>query len=326
MRRFLYHITLFCLPLLVGLVILYWIPRSDRFRYESLLASCERGDFLNHRIFERSEAIDIAFLGTSMTVCGIDDRQIEKMLSEQREMPIKVANLGFCRPGRSLHLAILKDLLTKHHPQLIILEVRFQEDRFSHKDFPALASTSDLWSQAIPFNQRYFEGLETGTLFRLAHHRNWLMNIPLSSPDSSQLRSHTYQAVSTIADPGELDWYKGAADRKVKAVKLQTQWDHLNHWVTFRYPLKTMESIAKIVQEADIPLIFLYLKSYGHPAQEPTEIEKYRQLGPIWVPPDSIFQNPSHFFDKDHLNQWGAKALSTWLGKAVDEMLVPQNK
>lgn len=318
MKSFLTKFGLFVLPVLIGLIYLFAKPLNKQFAYSYLLESCERSDFLHHQIFE-SDPIDIAFLGTSVTLCGIQDDSLESRLKRNRNREDRVVNLGFCRPGRNLHYVILKDLLAHHSPELILIETRFQEDRYSHKDFPFVAESRDLLRQNTFFNQRYpetfFEALES----RWDDSRHRILKLPQPKVDSFQLRAHSYVHVDVKADPKDLEKHQQGAISKYK--RLQEEGKGLSHQISYRYPLKTLEAMAELAKEANVPIVFYYLKSYGHPSPEPWEMESYKQYGQVWIPPDSIFQNKDNFFDNDHLNDQGASFITDWLEGKISTFL-----
>lgn len=318
MKSFLTKFGLFALPILIGLIYLFGKPLNKQFAYSYLLESCERSDFLHHQLFE-GDSIDIAFLGTSLTLCGIQDDSLESQLNQHKKEKERVVNLGFCRPGRNLHYVILKDLLANHSPKLILIEARFREDRYSHKDFPFIAEIKDLLDQNTFFNLRYpdifFDALES----RWDDSRHSLLALPAPPFDSSQLRPHSYVHVHVKADPMALEKHHQKIIAKYEGILAEGK--DLNHQINYRYPLKTVEAMAERAKEADIPIAFYFLKSYGHPAPAPWEMETYEQYGPVWIPPDSIFQSKDNFFDKDHLNDQGGRFLTDWLAGKISTFL-----
>lgn len=310
MKAFLTKFGLFILPVLIGIVILFWLPINKQFAYSHLLQSCERSDFVHHQIFE-GEPIDIAFIGTSVTLCGVQDDSLEIGLQKRLGEHLRTVNLGFCRPGRSLQYVILKDLLRQHQPKLILLEVRFQEDRFSHKDFPYVAETPELWGQNFFFNQRYPEAVLTGLKTRWDEKRHQLLQIPLEPIDSSQIRPHSYISVDVKANPDELErLQQKTAQRYQQTV---AEGPSLSDQITYRYPRKMIGEIAQLAKERGIPLVFYFFKSYGHLAPQPWDFDLYRQYGEVWQAPDSIFLKKEHYSDQVHLNVYGASLVTDWL-------------
>lgn len=318
MKAFLTRFGLFVLPVFVGIILLFWKPLNKQFAYSHLLQSCERSDFVYHQIFE-GEPIDIAFIGTSVTICGVRDDSLEAGLQKRLGEPLRTVNLGFCRPGRSLQYVMLKDLLAHHHPKLILLEVRFQEDRFSHKDFPYVAESSDLWGQNFLFNQRYPEAVLTGLKTRWDASRHQLLQIPFEAVDSVQIRPHSYIPVDVQANPDELERLQQKTANRYKQTVAEGR--SLSDQITYRYPRKMIGEIARLAKEKDIPIVFYFFKSYGHLASEPWELDLYRQYGEVWQAPDSIFLKKEHYTDQVHLNVYGADLVTDWLEDKIVDFL-----
>ena len=149
MRKLILHINLFLLPLFLLLLV---IPVDKRQKFVGLEADCyNHGIWVHDRIFHSQTPIDIAFLGSSHTICGVDDG----FLSEKIE-GLEVANLGYCRLGRNLNYVLLKELVSQNEVQQIIIEVREKEDRFSHPIFPYMARSEDVMLPKLFFNQKCF--------------------------------------------------------------------------------------------------------------------------------------------------------------------------
>ena len=64
-----------------------------------------------------------------------------------------------------------------------------------------------------------------------------------------------------------------------------------------------------------IEVQFLYLPGYRAPTS-PRFAEFYTQFGPLWYP-EAIYGNTSNWLDVNHLNYYGASALSHWLGNSI---------
>src|SRR5687767_9647068 len=109
MRKFILHTTLFLLPLLAGATIIFFLPTDRKRSYHYLTKDCEgRGAWMYRRIFERPEPVDVAFLGSSHTINGINDTLINQQLIGKK---MTACNLGYCRLGRDLQLVLIKHLI-----------------------------------------------------------------------------------------------------------------------------------------------------------------------------------------------------------------------
>lgn len=289
------ELALIFLLTLAGIWLMAYLPFSKQYAYNQMLESCGRGNWTYCRIFENKTPVDIAFIGSSRTICGIQDSLLETLLSGQ----VHTANLAFCRYGRPLHYVIFKDLLHHHHPSVLVLEVTEKESRFSHPDFPYIAESEDL---VFPFHrQGYFRQLIIGTQSRLEFSlKKWLGQLPEFQKDP---KNHLYDPHPRQGDPAVL------------AAKLNNppKPDGLEkHWVyhTSKWYLKKMAELAKT---EGVTLKFLFLPSYGGHGGRPSEEIFYRRFGEVLTPPDSIFQKPEYWVDGDHLNDNGAALLTCWL-------------
>jgi hypothetical protein len=67
-------------------------------------------------------------------------------------------------------------------------------------------------------------------------------------------------------------------------------------------------------------LVFLYLPSYGRSYFEPRELETYRKMGPVLIPPRALFEDQNNWHDKDHFNTAAANKLSEWIAKQLTQI------
>jgi hypothetical protein len=317
MRRFIQKLILFLLPFVAGIGYLFLGPFDKDYGYDYMLESCGKRDFLYHRIFEDPTPVDVAFLGSSQTMCGLNDSLLEVLLSERIGKKTGVANLGFCRPGRSLHYAILKDLLKKHTPHLVIIEVRDKEDRFSHPDFPFIADPVDLFFPVFFFNQRYPESLVDAAECRFNYRKSRMLKYPQAGTGMEADHRYGFIYSELIADTVEL---KRRLEKKVKSigrVKGNGFFSEIEDRITYRFPRETLKRTVRLAENAGVQVRFLYMRPYGSPVAEPGNLDLYLQLAPVLHPPDSLFLDPAAWLDFEHVNGPGAKALTEWLAEKL---------
>ena len=118
MRRFIKNIALFSIPFWAFVVYLLSAPYSKEYAYQQIQKDCRSGSWIHQRLFENEQEIDLAFVGTSRTMCGVQDVEIEKLLASQYGRNLKVANLGVCRNGMNLHYLISRDLFQQKKAQI----------------------------------------------------------------------------------------------------------------------------------------------------------------------------------------------------------------
>ena len=117
MLKFTFKIAVFILVLFI--TILQW-PISKERMYKRLQNDCYGyAGWIYDRIYTNPNPVDIAFVGSSHTINGVDDKLINSKIQGKQ-----VTNFGYCRPGRNLDYLMVRDLIEKKHPELIILEMR----------------------------------------------------------------------------------------------------------------------------------------------------------------------------------------------------------
>lgn len=132
MRKFIIHTLLFLIPVAGVAIVLLFSPTDKKRAYHYLTNDCEgRGAWLYRRIFESKQPIDLAFLGSSHTINGINDTLINQELAkDQRAM--QTVNLGYCRLGRDLTYVLMQHVLAQKNTRNFIIEVLPDENPYSH--------------------------------------------------------------------------------------------------------------------------------------------------------------------------------------------------
>lgn len=296
MKRLIRNILLFILPVALVLVLL---PVDHRMAYQGLKDDCfGHGLWIHDRIFEQNKDIDLLFLGSSHTINGIDDQLIEQQTG------LSTANLGYCRLGRNLHELLLEEVLQKHQPRALILEVRETEDEHSHPIFPNLASTTDVMLPDFVWNRDYLDDVQKHLSYKsdLFQDRLW-------GEEALPIRQKAF-GFSVNIDTAETDVLREFQSRKKKTAK-----DPLEG-LNMQFPKNSILRIAEVCSENDVQLVFLYLPSFG-PMTDQTPSSFYDGIAPVIIPPPGIFENTDFWHDSQHLNKAGATVLSTWISQQL---------
>jgi len=302
MKKLFIYTGLFLLPMLLLVCLL---PIDRRLAYAGLEGDCfNHGIWVHDRIFEQGEAIDIAFLGSSHTLNGVDDSLISDKLPQ-----VQAANLGYCRLGRNLTYVLVKELLRAKEPQHIIIEIREHENRYSHPIFPYLGRTQDVVLPYPFFNPDILPDIWTHLAYKIEILQDGLYRSEQAPP--IQLDLYGFGSSADTAEAGFL------ADIKSRRSQSTSRLSDEQQAFYDTYALGYLQKIADVCREKGVRLSFLYLPGYGAPLATPSLYETYLAYGEIFLPPDSILQNPAFWFDEGHLNQTGAKQLSTWLGEKL---------
>ena len=202
------ELAITCLLVLTGLWLVFFLPYDKQYGYHCLLESCGRRVWNYSRIFENKNPVDVAFIGSSRTICAVQDSLLENILPQ----PTQFVNLGFCRYGRSLHYAFVKDLLSRHQPACVVLEVNEKESRFSHPDFPYVADGRDLIFPV--FRQGYLQQLVMGVQARFEFNlRKWMHDLP-SWNQKFMDENHLYVPHPQKGDPRRLSAMSDEAPKR----------------------------------------------------------------------------------------------------------------
>jgi len=308
MRKFILHTTLFLLPVMVGVLVLFFQPINKKRAYYCLTNDCEgRGAWMYRRIFERQEPIDIAFLGSSHTINGINDSLITNELQAENMM---ACNLGYCRLGANMNYVLIQHLLSKKKPKMIVIEAMPDETYQSHPIFPYMAEWNEITPPIGVFNGWYTSNFYTHVMAKWMYIRSDVWNEPyIYRYNLQNERGFT----TNITKAHETVLQKAKERQEKLSAKSQT-WKRKYAMI---YPRYILSNIAKLAASQDIKLVFLYIPPYGYPSKEPMEANTYRKYGELWIPPDSIFNTTSHWYDGDHLNLEGANALSFWVADQI---------
>ncbi len=304
MKRLFYNILLFLLPLIL---LIYFIPIERRQRFVQLKDDCScQGIWIFDRLHNNDNPADVIFFGSSHTINGIMDESIEKQLNEPL---VHVANLGYCRYGVNFYYVLMKEILRSKKPKMLFLEVREDENRYSHPVFPYIADADDVFLATPFFNRDLVRDYFDSFLYRLkllkAQYFKKDSLIPFRTNDFGFMGSKDTSS-KTFLEKVMLE------HRKPKA-----QLTSFERYFYMTYPRIYLKNLAELCIKNKIRLSFLYIPEYGSQVKEPLEMITYRKYGDVLIPPNEIFEDPDNWFDESHLNHAGAGKLSAWVAGEI---------
>jgi hypothetical protein len=312
MKKLAKNIILFILPVFVGAALLFLIQIDKNFSYHFVKGECDnKAAWIYHRVFEQPENIDIVFSGASQTSCGIMDELIENEISAITEQEIKVANLGYCRRGRDIQFAMLKDLFQQEKPKILVLEVAEDEPKKSHPVFPYLAESNDLLGSFVFFNQRYFLNILKGIVVRFEYLKHRLF-ADKSLNTNLQTGKFGYLPSDQIAEPEILQ--KNKADWTNRQSKSKPE---LIRKVELNYSKHYLEKIVELARQNNCKVAFLYLPESGSNLKYPLLKDYYQSFGKLIILPDSILTNTQNWKDATHFNDSGAAKVSEFIARQL---------
>ena len=309
MKRFLLHTAIFSLLPLAGCVYVLLSEPDRKQLWLSAPEDCDnRGAYIYHRIFESEEPVDVAFLGSSHTINGIQDTAIAKIWSlwydSDRfdsivfDSTTYVANLGYCRFGPEMQFVIVKDLLAHKNPHTVVLEVNERFNLASHPMYPYYAETQDLISPASYLSQNAPANIYNGFLARLTVFRNKLYESTL--PVYENLPTYGYRGNPDKADSTQLilpntgDKFESSSWRNLETMYAQS-------WIT---------ATVELCRQHNARVFFLYIPSY-HDQPRPVEgMDFYESLARVLIVAPEETRNKAFWRDPDHFNDEGAHFFS----------------
>lgn len=303
MKRLILHIILFLAPVFTMILLL---PINKRYKYQYLEHDCfNHALWIYDRMHINPAPVDIAFIGSSHTVNGINDRLIEELLGDSS---VHVANFGYCRLGRNLSYVMIKELLATKKPKLIILEVRGDEDWFSHPIFPYIADQRDVYLPWLLYNRKLPNDLYTATGYKIEILKDkWYGKIK-----DAPIRMGLYGWSASI------DTASRAYLTQVKnSRKPSHNMSAIERAVQMMFPRAYLRKIDRLCRTHHCKLTFLYLPQYRPVSDTVKELNTYKKYGNIIFPPDSLLNNPDLRHDGEHLNQAGADKLAVWLAQKL---------
>jgi hypothetical protein len=310
MRLFFKYLILFAVPIILGATVVLLMPLDKQFVYsEFLQGDCDgRGKWVYDRLFVNSAPIDVAFIGSSATWNAVDDRALTDSLTTFVGKPITVANLGYCRPGITLRTVFVEELIAAKKPRVIVLEVLPEPSMGSQPVFGFMASTeqllrpptyayqdwpSDVWKGLVVRWEQVRHGLYEDTTIYVANKKLFgFGDNPAIADQATMFQLHERRKHTQVQD----------------GVSLQDRMSFHLYW-------ETLKDIQKTCLLNGVQLAFYFVNIYGRPSEEPLFLEQHERIAPVWVLPDSTFQNPKNYFDPGHLNNVGAAELTPELFK-----------
>lgn len=306
MIRFIRNIALFLLPALVALLLL---PLENGFAWRFVKGDCyAHGAWLWNRLNKCPEPVDVVFAGSSRTIHAVWEKQIEDSLSINYGKNMRLLNLGYCRFGNNLPYVIVKEALKTKQPRTIVWEVRETEDCCSHPVFGYVAASEDVWMPAVFPHGRVLADWWNAATVRVEYAQYVLFG-DKNAEMAIDTGLYGYGAESAVADRNVLEG--------IAAKRRQHPESDVEAEAPREFPRTYAEKTVRMARRADARFVFLYIPAYGSARTYPRFLRYYRTLGPVWLPPAAITDDPANWMDADHLNNRGAAALSGWLASRI---------
>jgi hypothetical protein len=307
MKAILLKIALFFGLILIPVVAMFFAPYPQEFAYHFIKDDCyNHGAWIYDRIAQNPTPIDVAFIGSSHTIHAWQDNKMEEILGGE----FRIANLGYCRYGRDLEYLQLRMLLEHKSPRLIVIEVHEDEEKKAHEIFPYLANTRDLILTPTFINRDYFANLFHGTTARLEYFKSryiFRKNYPESSSELYGYGESNRVVTEIELNENRLAWRKRLDRKQIQSIEE----------MQLKYPFAYLNKMIDLMNEKNIPFLFVYLPESGSKLKNPKCALQYQNFAPLLIPPDSIFEDPTNWMDASHLNDKGSGLISSWMAQQI---------
>jgi len=312
---------------LVGMTLL---PHKPYVRWQNLRAEAyARLGWIYERVHYDPTPVDVAFVGTSHTMNGVDAAVVAQAMgaagarTPAGQCPT-ATNFAMPNYGRSLHWVVAREILETKPVKLLVLEVIENESRKPHPQFVHAATTRDVLTAPALVNLNYFNDIvrlpfrqASLAVESLAPEQFGLKSrfdpadYDGSTVDNTRVVNVNGQALTpernTSLPAAELD---DEAEQNLRNKNLHMLPKPLQS-LEFALPRYYLRRILDLADKKGVRVVFLYLPGYGQPPQ-PYDMSDYQGREMLKV--NDILADRSLWFDVHHLNAEGAHRLSERLG------------
>lgn len=308
-----------------------FLPHDRYIRFQDVrLEAYARLGWIYERIHFDQTPIDVAFIGTSRTLNGIDPQAVARAIAGETGRCLDVTNLAVPSYGRNLHWLLARELLENRKVGTLVLEVFENETRLPHPAFSYVADVGDVLRAPVLINLNYFSDLARLPM------RQAMLFLKTLFPEQYGLRrafdpehydgpapDNTRQVVvggkaltrlrDRVANRAELEREAAA----IRANKNRSMLGPSLRDYEFAMPRRYLTELLALAREKGVPVRLLYLPAYGQDPQ-PADMSWYAGLGPL-ISAQDIQADPANWFDFHHLNLMGAAKVSERVGQALGD-------
>lgn len=310
----------------VTLAAMVAIPHNRSVRWQAVRTEAyARLGWAYERIHDDPTRLDIALIGTSHTMNGVDGLAVAQGIAAHGVHDVSgrcltVTNLAIPSYGRNMHWLLTRELLSRRQPKAIVLEVFENETRKPHPLFSVVATTRDIVDAPKLLNTNY-----VGDLIRLPY-RQLELGIQSLAPtefglktafdparydgstvDNTRLISVHGQAftppLTRVMDPRKLE----AEAAEIRANKNLSMLPASLAEYEYAVPNRYVGDLLALADAKRIPVYLLYLPGYGQPPL-PYDMRLYQGRKILTL--NDILARREYWQDVHHLNSQGAVQVS----------------
>lgn len=312
---------------LAGMVLL---PHDPYIRWQAIkVEAYARLGWIFERIHFDPTPIDIAFIGTSHTMNGIDAEAFERQLSAATGSCVHAVNLAIPSYGRNLHWLLVRELLTHRQVRTLVIETFENETRKPHPLFAHVAEVADVLSAPVLININYLHDVVRLPWRQLSlwaeslspeawglRRRPDLADYDGSNVDNTRVVNVGGIALTPLRDTA-------MAPAALEAAAAAQRADKRLHWLGPRFadweyvlPNTYLRRILDLAHERGVEVVFLYLPGYGNP---PAPVDNRLYQGAPMLTANDVLARSDAWLDVNHLNMLGAARLTSRLATLFAE-------
>lgn len=291
------------------------LPISPRRHFHSLDDSyfANLGS-LYDRLHHDSRPVDVAILGASHIVLGVDTPTLIAHVNTSYQRS-EIVNLAIPEPGRNLDWAIARQLFEQKKPKLLIIGVSEHPIRFGHRAFKYVASQDELVDPLFIANASFVPDLMY-LPYRQMHTGLEALTEPI--PSYSALPQEV--AADTLARHERSQHPQWTREK----IRYYARWKYRVHppflprqFADIEYGMEraSIRRIVALAQAHHCKVMFLFIPVYGS-SKIIQEREFYTQYGPI-IEFSDLADDIRLYWDSRHLAPEGARIVADRLAPVI---------
>jgi len=312
--------------LMAGWAMLFFMPTSAYQRYQSLqYTDYIKGLWIYERLNFDPTPVDIAFLGSSRTMEGIDAAAIEADL-HKAGIAAHVVNLAVPSLGLDVPYLLGRMLVETKRPRIVFLETDYLVTRMTNPVFPLVATAEDVLRAPLLVNERLLPNLLSVAARNLTlAWRHLTQGEPEFDP-SGYYGPHWEDVYRVIGHNGtkgrprlahmdQAQFEAEAARWRGNVLRKSQQYDSWA-WLELHYAEAYQMRLVALLRESGAKIVFLSMPAVGTP-EPPFHDAELRQYGSFWPLPDVVSRDYTLWDNPTHMNYRGAELYSAWLAQQL---------
>ena len=277
--------------------------------------------WIYERIHYDNTPIDIAFVGASRVGAGINSVLLSQTLS------LNVVNFSLPMAGRDSSYAIVKELLSKKTPSLIVVGITEKPSRYGHAAFKYFADTTDVVDPGHPVNLNYLSNISYLPFRQIKLFAVSAMPQLLHFRERFSVETYSGKTIDTTGDvimpdgrvkngtrPALPENLRLQVASYVKGVRPPILPRSLSN-IEFGDERIYVKKIAELAKKSGTSVWFISIPRYeGEP--EIQERQYYHRFGPV-LDAQFLARNATLYSDYGHLTAQGASILTHWFARKL---------